>query len=78
MYREKFKEQIKNKKFYEYAKIFDNYYGTLKKNVDDLITKNDVLFDIDWQGTKQLTRFSNLKLIKIYLITESKIELKKA
>ena len=74
--REKFKELIENKKFYEYAKIFENYYGTLKKNVDDLITKNDLIFDIDWQGTKQLSRFSNLKLIKIYLIT-NKIELKK-
>ena len=74
--REKFQELIENNEFYEYAKIFGNYYGTLKNNVDDLISKNDLIFDIDWQGTKQLSRFSNLKLIKIYLIT-NKIELKK-
>ena len=74
--REKFQELIENSEFYEYAKIFGNYYGTLKNNVDDLISKNDLIFDIDWQGTKQLSRFSNLKLIKIYLIT-NKIELKK-
>ena len=73
---EKFKQLIKDKKFYEYAKIFENYYGTLKKNVDETIKKNDLLFDIDWQGTKQLSKFKNLKLIKIYLITDSKEELK--
>ena len=75
--KKKFEEQIKNNEFYEYAKIFDNYYGTLKKNVDEIFKNNDVLFDIDWQGTKQLTAFKNLNLIKIYLVTESKIELKK-
>ena len=68
---------IKEKKFYEYAKIFENFYGTLKENVDKTITKNDIIFDIDWQGTQQLSKFKNLKLIKIFLITENKNELKK-
>ena len=72
----KFKELIKQKKFYEYAEIFENYYGTLKENVDQTIINNDIIFDIDWQGTKQLSKFTNLKLIKIYLITDSKKELK--
>ena len=74
---EKFEKLIKNNEFYEYAKIFENYYGTLKKNVDQLFKNNDILFDIDWQGTKQLSKFVNLNLIKIYLITDSKEELKK-
>ena len=73
---EEFEKLIKEKKFYEYAKIFENYYGTLKKIVDETIKKNDLLFDIDWQGTKQLSNFKNLKLIKIYLITIDKNELK--
>ncbi len=72
-----FEKLIKENKFYEYAKIFDNYYGTLKKNVDDTIKSNDILFDIDWQGTKQLSKFKNLNLIKLFLITENKLELKK-
>tara|TARA_A100001388_G_scaffold272957_1_gene254088 strand:+ start:610 stop:1209 length:600 start_codon:yes stop_codon:yes gene_type:complete len=72
-----FERLIKEKKFYEYAKIFENYYGTLKKNVDETIKTNDIIFDIDWQGTKQLSKFKNLKLIKIYLITDNKEELKK-
>ena len=75
--KEKFTNLIKEVKFYEYAKIFDNYYGTLKKNVDEAIVKNDIIFDIDWQGTKQLSKFKNLNLIKIYLITDNKDELKK-
>ena len=68
---------IKKGKFYEYAKIFENYYGTLKSQVDELIKKNDLIFDIDWQGTKQLSKFNNLEFIKIYLIAENKDELKK-
>ena len=72
-----FKDLINNNKFYEYAKIFENYYGTLKKNVDKTIESNDIIFDIDWQGTKQLSKSKNLNLIKIYLITDNKNELKK-
>ncbi len=75
--KEKFEQLIKEEKFYEHAKIFDNYYGTLKKTVDELIKKNDIIFDIDWQGTKQLSKFKNLKLIKIYIIPPNKQELKK-
>ena len=74
---EKFKKFISEGKFYEYAKIFDNYYGTSKESVDEMIKKNDIIFDIDWQGTQQLSKFKNLKLIKIYLIPPNKDELKK-
>ena len=63
--KKKFEELISNNEFYEYAKIFENYYGTLKHNVDENIKKNDIIFDIDWQATKQLSKFKNLKLVKI-------------
>ena len=72
-----FEKLIEEDQFYEHAKIFNNRYGTLKKNVDNGIHNNDIIFDIDWQGTKQLTKFKNLKLIKIYLIAENKDKLKK-
>ncbi len=75
--KEQFEKLIKENKFYEYAKIFENYYGTLKKSVDESLKKNDIIFDIDWQGTKQLSKYDNLNLIKIFLITENKEELKK-
>jgi guanylate kinase len=74
---DEFKKLVDEGKFYEYAKIFDNYYGTLKKSVDNLIKNNDIIFDIDWQGNKQLSKFKNLKLIKIFLIPPSKEELRK-
>ncbi len=75
--KKKFEELIKNNSFYEYAKIFENYYGTLKQNVDTIIKSNDILFDIDWQGTKQLSKIKNLNLVKIFLTTDNKNELKK-
>ena len=71
-----FKKKIDKNEFYEYAKIFDNYYGTSKKTVDQIIKNNDIIFDIDWQGTKQLSKFKNLKLIKIYLYLPIKMSLK--
>ena len=62
----RFKKLINEGKFYEYAKIFENYYGTSKKSVDETILENDIIFDIDWQGTKQLSKFKNLNKKKTY------------
>ena len=64
---QEFRELIKKNNFYEHAKIFENYYGTSKNEVDKLKSSNDIIFDIDWQGTKQLSKFKNLKFIKIFL-----------
>ena len=73
-----FKNKIKNNEFYEHAKIFGNFYGTSKKSVLNLLNnKNDVLFDIDWQGTQQLSKFKELNLLKIFILPPSKEELKK-
>ena len=74
--KKKFEELIKENKFYEYAKIFENYYGTHKENVDKAIIKNDIIFDIDWQGTKQLSKFKKLNLIKIFLLASDKNDLR--
>ena len=75
---EEFKRLINKGEFYEYAKIFDNYYGTSKKSVTDILNKkNDILFDIDWQGTQQLSRFKELNLVKIFIVPPNKKELEK-
>ena len=75
---EQFQNKIANKEFYEYAKIFGNYYGTSKKSIIDLLNnKNDILFDIDWQGTQQLSKHKELKFTKIFILPPSKEELKK-
>tara|TARA_A100001011_G_C14301777_1_gene841101 strand:- start:599 stop:1183 length:585 start_codon:yes stop_codon:yes gene_type:complete len=73
---EEFEKKIKNNEFYEYAKIFENYYGTSKTSINDLIEKkNNILFDIDWQGTQQLSKFKELKFIKVFILPPNKKEL---
>ena len=73
---EEFKKKITNNEFYEYAKIFDNFYGTSRDSVNELLeNSNNILFDIDWQGTQQLSKFKELKLIKIFLLPPNKKEL---
>jgi len=75
---DEFIKKIEDREFYEHAKIFDNFYGTSKVSVNILLKKNnDILFDIDWQGTQQLSRFKELSLIKIFLVPPSKKELEK-
>jgi len=67
--KKKFDLLIKNNDFFEYAKIFDNYYGTLKAPVLKLLSqKKDVLFDIDWQGTQQLKDIKNLALVTFFIL----------
>ena len=74
---EEFLKKINNNEFYEYAKIYDNYYGTTKSCKRSLRKKKNIIFDIDWQGTQQLVKFSNLKFLKIFLLPPSKNELEK-
>jgi guanylate kinase len=74
---EKFKKFISEGKFYEYAKIFDNYYGTSKEIVDEMIKKNDIIFDIDWQGTQQLKKIKNLSLVTFFILPPNIQTLKK-
>ena len=67
--KDKFDNLIKENNFYEYAEIFDNYYGTLKKTVLELLSKGkDVLFDIDWQGTQQLKKIGDQSIITIFIL----------
>ena len=66
---EEFNTLVKGNNFFEYANIFDNYYGTLKKPVLELLSQGrDVLFDIDWQGTKQLNKTKNLSLVTFFIL----------
>ena len=73
---EKFEELISSNMFYEYAKIYKNSYGTSKNSVDESIKKNDIIFDIDCE-TKQLSKHKKLELVKIFLVTKSREEVKK-
>ena len=64
--------------FIENALVFENFYGTLKSEVlEQLENGIDVLIDIDWQGTRQITQAMKGNLIKIFLLPPSIEELKK-
>ena len=63
---DKFKSLIKNNEFLEYAKVFNHLYGTSKSQVINNLEKGkNVIFDIDWQGAKQIKE----KKLKYELIT---------
>tara|TARA_B100000989_G_C19508274_1_gene457568 strand:- start:1065 stop:1700 length:636 start_codon:yes stop_codon:yes gene_type:complete len=72
-----FKKLIKQKKFLEYAKVFKNYYGSLKKTVTNKLEKGEnIIFDIDWQGTQQIKRKKlKYKILTIFILPPSKKEL---
>ena len=75
--KEQFESKVKNNEFYEHAEIFGNYYGTSKEIVINLLkNKNDILFDIDWQGSEQLSQHKELKLTKIFILPPNKEELR--
>ncbi|MEQ9519519.1 MAG: guanylate kinase [Parvibaculum sp.] len=64
--------------FLEHAKVFENYYGTPKKPVEEaLAAGDDVLFDIDWQGTQQLEESASKDLVKVFILPPSGHELEK-
>ena len=66
---QEFNTLVKENNFFEYANIFDNYYGTLKKPVLELLSQGrDVLFDIDWQGTQQLKKVKNLSIVTFFIL----------
>jgi len=71
---EKFKRLIKNEEFLEYAKVFNNYYGTTRTPVIDKLDKGkNVLFDIDWQGADQIKNKNlDYKLITFFILPPSK------
>ena len=60
---------MKKNSFFEYATIFDNFYGTLKDPVLKFLSQGkDVLFDIDWQGTQQLKKIKDLSLVAFFIL----------
>ena len=74
---EKFAKMISNNEFLEYGKVFNNFYGTTKSNIFEELNKgNNVIFDIDWQGTNQIIshKLKN-KLITFFILPPSREEL---
>ncbi len=74
---EDFKKKISNDEFLEYADVFNNKYGTLISSTKQLAEKGyDVLFDIDWQGTQQLSQVEK-NILTIFILPPSKEEIEK-
>jgi len=69
-----FKRLINNQEFLEYAKVFNNFYGTTRTPVIDKLNKGrNVLFDIDWQGADQIkNKKLDYKLISFFILPPSK------
>ncbi len=69
-----FKRLINNQEFLEYAKVFNNYYGTTRTPIIDNLNKGkNVLFDIDWQGADQIkNKKLDYKLITFFILPPSK------
>ena len=74
---QEFQRLIKNEEFLEYAKVFNNLYGTTRTPVIDKLNKGkNVLFDIDWQGADQIkNKKLDYKLITFFILPPSKEEL---
>ena len=72
-----FKNLINEDKFLEYAKVFQNYYGSSKDDVfKKLNNSENVIFDIDWQGTQQIkSQNLNYKIVTIFILPPSRDEL---
>ena len=72
-----FRKLIKKGEFIEHAKVFDNYYGSSKKLViNQLKMGKNIIFDIDWQGTRQIRNKNlNYKLLTIFILPPSRSEL---
>ena len=74
---EDFNKQILNGNFLEYANVFGNKYGTLASSTEKLLNDNyDVLFDIDWQGTQQLSQNNN-NILTIFILPPDKAEIER-
>ena len=72
-----FNEQISKGNFLEYANVFSNKYGTLASTTEKLLSDNyDVLFDIDWQGTQQLSQNNN-NILTIFILPPNKAEIER-
>jgi guanylate kinase len=74
----RFEEMVKRNELLEWAIVFDNRYGTPRAPVEAALSKGeDVLFDIDWQGTQQLREKAGEDLVSVFILPPSALDLEK-
>jgi guanylate kinase len=75
---EKFKAMSEADELLEWATVFGNYYGTPRAPIEKAISEGrDVLFDIDWQGTQQLSERMAHDLVRVFVLPPSAEALEK-
>ena len=76
--KEGFQKLIEENEFLEFAKVFGNFYGTSKKNIIKKLNEGqNVIFDIDWQGTEQIIKKElDFNVVTIFILPPSKKVLK--
>jgi len=73
-----FRTMVENEEMLEHAKVFDNYYGTPRGPVEAALQNGqDVIFDIDWQGTQKLAEIARDDLVTVFILPPSRSELEK-
>ncbi|MQP65492.1 guanylate kinase [Niveispirillum sp. SYP-B3756] len=73
-----FEARVARGELLEHAQVFTNYYGTPKGPVEDALRAGrDVLFDIDWQGTQQLSESAGDDLVRVFILPPSAAELER-
>lgn len=75
---ETFGLMVNRQELLEHAKVFDYYYGTPKEQVEKRLSSGqDILFDIDWQGTQQLRQRARDDLVSVFILPPSTKDLEK-
>lgn len=74
-----FNEMLKKDEFLEHAKVFEHHYGTPKRLIDDELKNGScALFDIDWQGARQIKeKFPPESVVSIFILPPSIQELER-
>lgn len=73
-----FNGMVENGEMLEHAKVFGNYYGTPRQPVEEALSRGqDVIFDIDWQGTQQLREIARDDLVTVFLLPPNAKELER-
>ena len=75
---EAFQNLVRQGQLLEYARVFGNYYGTPKSPVDSALAQgHDLIFDIDWQGARQLTENARDDLVTVFILPPQAADLEK-
>jgi len=76
--KERFEAMVASGQMLEHARVFDNFYGTPKEPVEEALSQGrDVMFDVDWQGTQQLTENAPEDLVRVFILPPSMAELER-